>query len=413
MHYLLIGYMFLFIHRPFEFWPLLGDLHIERLYMIVTLLAWVLTPGKRWLPSVQHWAFLAFCLGVLFCWGMSPWMDQGQIVVENYFKIVVFYLLLVTTVQDERKLKQIVAGFLIVMAVYMLHSLREYIGGRYTYRMGIARMMGVDTSLGDPNSFGMSILFALPLVTVFWSRVQRGGKMLLLGYVALSILCILLTGSRSSFLGMLILGALLTLRSRHMWKLAMLGVCVGPLVFFALPADLQTRFETIINPDAGPESARVSGEGRLEGFILGTELFQQSPLTGVGPGAWRPATHREIESHNLYGQIMGEMGLIGIVTFGAIVLSFFWNLAWVHRMRMQHRAPKDAFLFSLSRAIAIAIFLMLLEGNFSHNLFRHNWLWYGGFLTITMTCLRARLALLPVAPYRQAWRPRIGPLATT
>ena len=34
MRWLLIGYMFLFIDRPFEVWPWLGDLHIERLYML-------------------------------------------------------------------------------------------------------------------------------------------------------------------------------------------------------------------------------------------------------------------------------------------------------------------------------------------------------------------------------------------
>ena len=29
-------------------------------------------------------------------------------------------------------------------------------------------MIGVDSSLGDPNSFGASIVFALPFVRAFW-----------------------------------------------------------------------------------------------------------------------------------------------------------------------------------------------------------------------------------------------------
>jgi hypothetical protein len=40
MRWLLIGYMLLFIHRPFEVWPWLGDLHIERIYMLLTIAAW-------------------------------------------------------------------------------------------------------------------------------------------------------------------------------------------------------------------------------------------------------------------------------------------------------------------------------------------------------------------------------------
>src|SRR5271156_5084239 len=50
MHWLLIGYMFLFIHRPFEFWTVLGDMHIERLYVVGVFLVWLVQP-KRWCPN--------------------------------------------------------------------------------------------------------------------------------------------------------------------------------------------------------------------------------------------------------------------------------------------------------------------------------------------------------------------------
>ena len=70
--------------------------------------------------------------------------------------------------------------------------------------MGIARMIGVDQTLGDPNSFGASIVFALPIVVAVWKAGLGGriGRWLLLGYVGLSSLCVLLTGSRSSLLGL-------------------------------------------------------------------------------------------------------------------------------------------------------------------------------------------------------------------
>ena len=60
------------------------------------------------------------------------------------------------------------------MGVYLAHSFREYLAGRHTYRMGISRMIGVDKTLGDPNSFGASIVFALPFVAALWrSRTRR------------------------------------------------------------------------------------------------------------------------------------------------------------------------------------------------------------------------------------------------
>ena len=45
MRWLLIGYMFLFIDRPFEVWPWLGDLHVERIYMLFTLAIWAVYPN--------------------------------------------------------------------------------------------------------------------------------------------------------------------------------------------------------------------------------------------------------------------------------------------------------------------------------------------------------------------------------
>src|SRR5262245_27126974 len=206
MRWLLIGYMFLFIDRPFEVWPWLGDLRIERVYMLFTIAVWAVYPNKRFLPNNQHAAYFAFGCAVLFAWAISPWNSYGQPVVEDWLKIVVFYVLLVTCINDEEGLKHVAVGFLAVMGLYLLHSIREYLGGRLTYRMGISRMIGLDTTLGDPNSFGASIVFALPIVVALWKSNIGGknGRLLLVGYVGLSSLCILLTGSRSSLLGLLV-----------------------------------------------------------------------------------------------------------------------------------------------------------------------------------------------------------------
>jgi hypothetical protein len=394
MQWLLIGYMFLFIDRPFEVWKWLGDLHIERIYMLFTMGVWAVYPNKRWLPNSQHGAYFAFAFAVITCWAMSPWSEQGQPVVEDWFKIVVFYVMLVTTIHDEEGLKTIAVGFLVVMGLYLLHSFREYLGGRHTFRMGIARMIGVDTTLGDPNSFGASIVFALPIVTAIW-KAEIGGKLgrwLLLGYVGLSGLCVLLTGSRSSLLGLMVWCAVIIWGTRYRFAAFASFAALAPVAFVALPESLQTRFETIINPEVGPANARESGEGRLEGLFNGFRLLQHSPLTGIGPGAWRPATRSPIESHNLYGQVMGELGGLGVAAFLALLLCFLANLRTVRRMREHYPEWQNNLFFALPSAVGMAIFLLLFMGNFGHNLFRFTWLWYGGFLIIARHCAEIRVA---------------------
>src|SRR5262249_4861230 len=191
MRWVLIGYMFLFIHRPFEVWPVLADLHIERLYMLCALLAVLVYGGKKWIPNGQHFAYLAFAAAVAVCWLRSRWAGQGPDTVENWVKVLGVYLLLALVVHDEAGLRHLLLAFLAIMAVYMLHSLREYVGGRHVFRMGIPRLIGVDQAMGDPNSFGATVVYALPFVVPFWvCKPSRLLRWVLAGYVALSVVCI-------------------------------------------------------------------------------------------------------------------------------------------------------------------------------------------------------------------------------
>jgi len=394
MHLLLIGYMFLFIDRPFEVWPWLGDLRFERVYMLCTMGVWMIHSGKRWLPNPQHFAYAGLALAVLTCWVLSPWMDRSQPLVEDWFKILVFYFLLVTTVHDEKGLKRMVVGFVFVMGLYLAHSLKEYMGGRYTHRMGISRMIGVDSTHGDPNSFGASIVYSLPFLPALWRSgwAGRRGQLLIVAYAGLAVLCLLLTGSRGSLLGLLLCSMILILGHRKRFLWIILFAAAAPLAFVALPDSLQNRFETIVNPEVGPANAKESGEGRIEGFLIGIELWGRSPLSGVGPGAWRPATGSAIEAHNLYGQIMGELGSLGVLAFGGVIAGFGWNLYRCRAIRKQLEPRPNDLLTEIPSAVGLSVFLLLFLGNFGHNLFRFTWLWYGGFLIIARHCLELRLA---------------------
>ena len=140
------------------------------------------------------------------------------------------------------------------------------------------------------------------------------------------------------------------------------------------------------------KSDEESGQGRLQGLLTGFDLWAASPFTGVGPGAWRPATASHIESHNLYGQIMGETGTLGILAFASLLICFWWNLRAVKRVRAAFPEQKNDLVYTLPASIGVAIFLLLFMGNFGHNLFRFTWLWYGGFLIVARHCVAVRVA---------------------
>jgi O-antigen ligase len=386
---LLIGYMFLYIHRPFEVWPALGTIRLELLYMIVVAIAWAGTK-KRMVSNPLVGTYSAFVVATLFCILASPWCEHCLEVHEGFFKMLVFCIFVITAIHDEEKLKTLTVGFLIVFTIYMLHSLVEFGLGRHVYRMKVARMVGVDATHGDPNAFAASLLMALAFVPAAWKLPGRRLKWFLGGFTALAGVCVALTGSRSGFVGVLIWAAAVIGRSRWRVPLAIAAIAGSPLAWAALPEQYRTRFETIIDPSVGPKNAQASVQGRLDGLRIGFELWQANPLTGIGPGAWRPATGRELESHNLYGQVVGEMGTLGALTFLSVLAAFAVNFWSIRKAYRENPHWGQDFLYEFNYAIALTIFLLLFEGNFGHNLFRYCWAWFGAFLVVARHCVEER-----------------------
>lgn len=392
MIYFMIFYVYLAIHRPMEIWQSLGDLRPELIFFSLMTLAWA-AAGKRPRSPALLLAIGGMATAFVVSWAMSPWADKAELVVKNYTLVVVFALIMATAVRDERGLYKLVTAFMVVMVLYMLHSVWEYKNGRHVFRMGISRLVGVDTSLGDPNSFGASIVYSLPFLSFFWVYWGRGWKRWLIGmYLLLAVGCVLLTGSRSSLLGAIVWAGMLLMQSRHK---ALAAVLLGVLAcssWFVLPDSLKTRFETIIDPSVGPANAQESGMGRVEGLINGVALLGRFPLTGCGPGAWRPATGSPIESHSLYGQVMGEMGLVGILAFGTLVVTLTIHLRKLRRLTNPDYGPApDAGLHALARAMGTSLFLLLFLGIFGHNLYRYNWAWYAAFTAVALGLCQERL----------------------
>src|SRR5262249_1369601 len=121
--------------------------------------------------------------------------------------------------------------------------------------------------------------------------------------------------------------------------------------------------------------------------------------TGWGPGAWTYAANTKLQSHNLYGQVLGELGLLGVIAFLGIVLFFWLNVRRIKRAYREHPEWGHDTLYQYAQCIGTALLLLLIYGNVAHNLFRYHWLWYGAFLIVVRHCVERRLhAAADLAP---------------
>jgi O-antigen ligase len=409
MIWLLGFYMWLFVHRPFEIYPALGDLQVERLFMILMLACWLASPRKDFWSNRLHAALAAFAVAVVVCWAASPYRDQTSELMETYFKVIVFYILVVTTVREEGDLRRLVAGYLIATGVYMAHSMLEYLSGRYEWRMGISRMIGVDITYRDPNAFASTLVLALPLTLPFWRTTRSGAlRVALAGFSAAAALCVFLTGSRGGFVALTACAVMMAWSSPYRGRiLALLGTA-GVLGMLALPGSLQDRFLTLIDSSRGPANAQESAQGRLQGLLDGIQLWERSPLMGMGPWSFVEAAGSGYNPHNMYGQVLGEMGLVGVVALAGLLLAFWANGREGRRLRRQLPRDKMVFASEVARGVGLTILLLLLLGSAGHNLYRYNWMWFASFQAAALHCLRREAARPIIRPSARLLRRRLA-----
>ena len=76
--YVILGYVYLFIHRPFEIWPALGDMRVELVYFMLLSAGWLVLGPKRIRLDGLMLAVVGMTFATGVAWVLSPWSDAGQ-----------------------------------------------------------------------------------------------------------------------------------------------------------------------------------------------------------------------------------------------------------------------------------------------------------------------------------------------
>jgi O-antigen ligase len=388
----LVGYLSLFIIRPFEYWEWLGAFHIERVYMICLLIAMVLWKGKRYVHHPIHNAFIAFflvmCASILIAYRPEAAIWH----VEEYFKLLVLYFVIILTIQDEEDFRFLIISFIVITGIYVGKSLWEFIvHGRHVYRMGISRLVGMDQTYNDPNTFAATIVYSLPFAWALWkSEKSKWMGRGLLGYGAMCVVAIMFTGSRSGMLSFLFfLGLIWMKHQKKIFGLVLLALGLLAIWQF-VPGEYKVRYFTIFD-DSISATAAESAQGRIDGLKNGFKLFANSPFLGWGAGNFIYAVEtigvfNRLQSHNLYGQLVADLGLLGVIPFLAICWLMYRTYRKIQKASSSclkaGLGQNPVFMAAVGSACLNTLLLLLFQGNFGHNLYRYTWLVIGAILVL-------------------------------
>ena len=263
------------------------------------------------------WLFLFF-VSLIISTVFSKNIDISKDLVYDYFKLLLFYYIVINTVNNEKYLKLFILSFFIISYIYVILSLREFFFyGQHVYDMGVTRLIGWDKSTG-PNRYAITIASSLPFARVvanmklfdeldFVKKSIAGSnkirliyflllkrltlsekilKLISLSYLLISILSIILTQSRTGFVCLLVFLFSNVIRTRK--KFLMISfILISSLISFQFISEqgkerIFVAFDAIDNSYEGnspkTESSFVSAQGRLIGLRKGFEIFLQNPL---------------------------------------------------------------------------------------------------------------------------------------
>ena len=202
----------------------------------------------------------------------------------------------------------------------------------------------------------------------------------------LSLICFMMVGviftkSRGGFIGFVAIGLGLIFFSKNrvatflvmMIAFLVLAVLAGP--------EYLTHMSTITDGIHGSRSS----EDRYIGLRNGIEMMIKRPILGVGIGCYAVARRQYFNyyfySHNLYGELFGELGLASLAWF-------YWIYAVFKKTRKLKQGinpdnDKVKLYYNILTGVQLGLFLRLVLGSFSHSAFIWFWFLMAG-LTLNM-----------------------------
>jgi O-Antigen ligase len=143
--------------------------------------------------------------------------------------------------------------------------------------------------------------------------------------------------------------------------------------------------------DPSERLSSVGNNGRIPQWRVAIDAFDEKPLLGKGAGTYanqwlqhRPYDFTVLNAHSLYAEVMGELGIVGLLLIVALLLAFLIGAA--RRMRGRDRQVYAAFL-------AMAVVWIVRAGV--------DWDWQMPAITVWLFALGGLAVARPMVP-RQA-----------
>ncbi|MCL4779088.1 MAG: O-antigen ligase family protein [Gammaproteobacteria bacterium] len=254
---------------------------------------------------------------------------------DVFVKAVVFFYFtvqLVDTLPRLRTFVGVVVGcqVLRVLEPLYLHLTTGYWGSYADMGDGyvLERLAGAPNDILNPNGLAFVVLTALPfLYYLIGGLKSRVMKLAVVGLIAALLYALVLTGSRSGMVGLVVIVAAIIFRSERRTTILVVAAIAGVLLVSVMTPDMRDRYLSLTSDDT---RNAATTQGRIQHMLDEVEVASRRPFVGHGLGTSQEALANEAgryqPSHNLYLEVMIELGMVGLVVYLMFLASIFGNL---------------------------------------------------------------------------------------
>jgi O-antigen ligase len=330
------------------------------------------------------------------------------LLVGDFIKTVLMYLVLVGAVRGTRDVERLAWMYFLAAVVFAAVGLVRFYGAGGGDRMD-------HFPYYDANDFGVFAVTALPLGLYFavsQSRVHL--RILACAGLAVLLFAFVQAGSRGGFVALMAVFAFFLLRQTTIptrWRVA--GALVIAVLFVAAASDKYwQQMGTILHTS---EDYNLTSEtGRLQIWSRGIGYMVDNPIFGVGAGSFGTAEGRLsginhwTAPHNAYVQLGAELGIPGLVFFVGFIAA---ALAALRRVERAFASKAPAPMQSRLAQALMASIIGFVVGAFFLSLAYAGMLWTlaalaMGLAKVTGTARQPRRARLPSALHGPAPAPQ-------
>lgn len=287
----------------------------------------------------------------------------------------IFTLLFVNYIRTPKHVVMIYILAIAFMIFTALTGIRSVLHG--TALHGFRASSAVMLQAGNPNRLAMFSI--MPIAALwYWMRWLRHPmyQLVILPVMAVLVLAVFMTGSRSGLLGLSMCGMMIVIRERlrltQYLAIALAGLLVLILVIQLVPEKTYDRITNLPFTHGG-ESGEGAGslQRRAYGWKVAFQMFKRHPFIGVGIGNYEltryltDVTHDTTPPHSSYILAVVEGGLVCLTGFLLLLWRTWANLRFVERHVRDPASPLASVTWVASSAqvnlVVLAFFSMFAD----------------------------------------------------